>query len=97
MHEYTFPRRVCIFLDICQICGDYDGETGYVCDTATIKGKPVIFRGPVHAAFSEESRKSIPAFVLETGPFDRLMEALERAEKLERELATLRAGLSKLL
>ena len=57
----------------------------------------MIFRGPVHAAFAVESRKSIPAFVLETGPFDRLMEALERADKLERELATLRAGLSKLL
>ena len=96
-HHYTFPSRLCVSLDICQICADYDGAIGYVSDTATIKGQDVVFRGPVHAAFCDESRQSIPAFVLEMGPFDRLMNAIERADALEHELATLRAGMSKLL
>jgi len=95
-HNYAWPSILCVSLDICQICADLsDSESvdGYVAGIHTVKDRTLVFRGPVHAVFCDESRKAVPAFVLEMGPFDKLKTIIDRVAELEAELEQLRSPL----
>lgn len=95
-HGYAWPRNaVTVSLDICQICADLADSadtTGYVAAETLIAGKCVRYRGPVHAAFAHEMRHVVPAHMLETGPFNQLVDVVRENARLKERVAELEAN-----
>lgn len=97
IHRYVWPAVQSVSFDVCQICADLheDTDNGYASGTFTCREKTVCFRGPIHAAFVEESRRVVPAHMLEVGPFRTLVDMCTRIDELEAEIKALREEMSR--
>jgi hypothetical protein len=98
-HDYGWPREsLSVSLDVCQICADLaespEQSSGYVAGvwegkTKITSGKTIRFRGPIHAAFATEMKVASPAFFLESGPFQVLMDLASEVKGLRERVAEL--------